>query len=1114
MMQAFAPAGLLLLCSASLFGQGTGAEITGTVSDASGGLVPNATVTITNAATNAQRTLTTNASGIYDAPSLSPGVYSVKVATTGFRSDVRNNVELQVGQVARLDFDLQVGNISDTVEVQAATATLDTETSSVGTVIESRRISDLPLNGRNYLQLASLVPGATTYGPGNFIAQARGGGDRANFQLNVSGQRLEFNHYMLDGIENTDPNYGTYLFQPSVDALQEFKLETSTYSAEYGRNMAQVNVITKSGTNQFHGAAFEFLRNSQLDAKNYFDSSVKIPPFRRNQFGAVIGGPVRIPHLFDGRNKLFFLFNYEGLRQAKSQTALSAVPNALDRTGDFSASSTPIYDPSTRVLSADGSKVLSALQFPGNIIPASRIHPNAAFYFANFYPLPNNGAKGYSGNFISNESATANSDGELTRVDWQQSTASTFAFRYSHSGEPQYTPAALPQQGAVNLTITHESMLSHTLILGGNKVNEFKFGISRLEQNNGELHSNDPNADYVKKLGVPYVVDTPLFWGIPFVQLSNFQSAGDPANGPYANWDTLIQFTDHFSWNKGRHSLKFGADILRTRFNLTGNDVARGRFTFSGIYTSPVGVSPQPQNAVADFLLGDMSNAEGQLGQVVAMLRSTSSGFYFQDQWKVTPKLTVNYGMRYELAPGLHEKYDHLTNIAFKWDNSMQPTWVRAGTGDFYEGYSPFHLPSYIPINRGMFGNTIYRTDRNDFGPRIGAAWSVNGKTVIRAGFGIYYVHDIGNAMFDVARNMPFTLRIQQTANSITPNETWSSPFPILSVSTLAPAWQWGDPTSYVPQWSLNVQRGLTKDLSLEVGYVGSSGVHLDRTTYYNEPPPGGPTSNLNARRPFPQLGFVQVVQASSHSSYHSLQARLQQRFAHGFTLLSSFSWEKSMDNGSGVRQANGDSYVPQDVNNLAGERGLSAFNFGLRSTTSFLYQIPVGRGRMFAGKANKLVDALIGGWQFGAIFTAQGGFPFSIGCQSNATYQNTDTTCRADATGLDPQLPNPTPNNWFNLAAFTNRQGFVAGTGPYRFGTSGRNVVIGPGITELDASLFKSFALTETSRLDFRSEFFNLPNHPILGQPGSTVGSTSYGAITSTRLDSRQIQFALKLVF
>ena len=474
--------------SAVIWAQGSAAEITGSVNDASGAQVPNATVVITNTETNAQRTLTTNASGIYDAPSLSPGVYTVRVSTTGFRADVRNNVELQVGQIARLDFELQVGNISDTVEVTSTAATLDTETSSVGTVIESKRISDLPLNGRNYLQLASLVPGATTYGPGNFIAQARGGGDRANFQLNVSGQRLEFNHYMLDGIENTDPNYGTYLFQPSVDALQEFKLETSTYSAENGRNMAQVNVITKSGTNQLHGAAFDFLRNSQLDAKNFFDSSTKVPPFRRNQFGAVISGPVFIPRVFDGRNKLFFLFNYEGLRQAKSQTALSAVPNALDRVGDFSSSATTLYDPDTRVLSADGTKVLSATPFPGNKIPANRIHPNASYYFNNFYPLPNNGKTGYSGNFISNESSTANSDGELTRVDWQQSAISNFAFRYSHSNEPQYTPASLPQQGAVNLTITHESMLSHTLILGANKVNEAKFGISRLEQNNGELH--------------------------------------------------------------------------------------------------------------------------------------------------------------------------------------------------------------------------------------------------------------------------------------------------------------------------------------------------------------------------------------------------------------------------------------------------------------------------------------------------------------------------------------------------------------------------------------------------------------------------------------------------
>lgn len=1107
-------AALFLLLASTSWCQGPTGEITGTVTDRSGAVISGATVTLTNLATNAERTAQTNDAGVYDAPTLPPGLYSIKITMTGFRATV-TRLELQVAQTARRDFILEVGNVNESVEVTAEAPALQTETTALGAVIENKRIEELPLNGRSYLQLAALAPGVTNVGPNNFIAQARGGGDRSNYQLNLSGQRLEFNHYMLDGVENTDPNYGTYLVSPSVDALQEFKVDTSTYSAEYGHNAAQISVITKSGTNAFHGALFEFLRNSQLDAKNYFDkATAPIVPFKRNQFGGVIGGPVLIPKLINGKNKLFFLFNYEGLRQVKSQTAQSSVFTAQDRTGNFAGSSTTLYDPNTRVLAPDGSRVVSVTPFPGNVIPPSRINPISATLLE-VYPLPNNNPNGYLNNFLSNETATARADSQLARVDWVQSANSTFQFRYSHGYEPQYIPAVIPQQGTVNTTITHQSLLGHTWVLGANKVNEFKFGISRLEANNGNLSSGNSSRDYVNRLKIPEVLNTPLFWGIPFVQISNFASYGDPANGPYANWDTIFQWTDTFNWTKGKHNFRFGGEYMRTRFNLTGNDVARGRFTFNGQYTANAGVAPIAQNAIGDYLLGLMSNAEGQLGQVVAMLRNSATSFYFQDQWKVSPTLTINYGVRYEIQPGYHEKYDHLTRIDIDWGNGIFPTWVRAGSGGFYDGYAPYKLPAAVPTARdGRFGNTIFRTDYKNLGPRVGIAWSVTPKTVIRAGGGIYWVREMGNTMFDVARNMPFTLRIAQGANALTPNETWTAPFPVLGISTLAPDAMWKDPASYLGQWSFAVQRQLTTNMSLEAAYVGSAGVHLGRTTYYNEPQPGGPTTNLNLRRPFPQLGFVQLVYHAAHSSYNGLQMRLQQKFAHGFSVLSSFTWHKSIDNGSGVRNVGNDSYTPQDVYNLRAERGLSAFDFRRGWTTSALYELPFGHGKKLLGNANRVVDAVIGGWQMGGIFAWSSGFPFSVFCASGGTYQNTDTPCRADATGISPTLDNPTIRNWFNKDAFVNRIGFVTGAGPFRFGNSGRNVVTGPGVANLDFSLQKLFRLSERSNLEFRAEFFNLPNHPQFNQPGATVGSTAYGVISSTHLDSRQVQFGLKLRF
>ena len=1102
-----------LLFSSPCWAQAAVGEITGSVTDPTGAAVANATIVITNNATDLQRTTTTNGDGIYSAPALPPGRYSVKVNMSGFKSDVRNGIDLQVEQVQRLDFALQIGDVKESVEVGAQAATLDTENAEVGTVVETRRIEELPLNGRNYLQLASLTPGATQYGPGNSIAQARGGGDRSNFQLNIAGQRLENNHYMLDGVENTDPNYGTYLIQPSVDALQEFKVETSTYSAEYGHNLAQINVLTKSGTNQYHGTLFEFLRNSDLDAKNFFDrGGAPNPPFKRNQFGGVIGGPVQIPKVFDGRNKLFFFFNYEGLRQIQAQSIDSSVPLASDRAGNFAASKTVIYDPATRVLSADGTKVISQTGFPGNVVPASRISP-VSQALLQYYPLPNNNVSGYANNFLSNENATANADAETGRVDWQPTSNQSFVFRYSHGNEPQYSPAAIPGQGSVNSTITHQALLGYTSVLGPTKVNEFKLGFSRLELVNSNLRTGKQNV--VQQLGIPDVIDTPAFWGIPYIQFTGLTAFGDPANGPYSNWDTIIQPTDNFSWNVGKHAFKFGAEYMRTRFNLTGNDVARGRFTFNGEYTTALGGSPTVQNSMADYLLGDMSLSEGQLGEVVAQLRDWYMGVYFQDEWKVTNKLTINYGLRYEIQPGYNETHDRLTLIDFAWNNSMSPTWVRLGSGAPYQGNPPYPLPSTVPYVRdGRFGNNLYKTDYNNWGPRLGIAYSPDDKTVLRLGAGIFDIHEIGNAMFDVARNMPFTLRIATTSNSLVPNETWASPFPVLGISTLAPDWLWKDPTSYVPQWSATIQRALTKTMSFEAGYVGSAGVHLYRTTYYNEPQPGPPTANLNLRRPFSNLGFVQLVEGASHSSYDALQLKLQQRFASGFTVLSSFSWEKSIDNGSGVRQANGDEFTPQDVYDLAAERGLSAFNFGKRWVTSFLYDLPFGNGRAMLNHTNRFVNGLFGGWQLGGIFTWQGGFPLSAYCTSNSTYMNTDTPCRADSTGLSPNLANPTPTGWFNPAAFVNRLNFKAGVGPYTYGNSGRNVVIGPGIVELDALLEKSFYMTERTHLDFRAEFFNLPNHPILGQPGTTVATPTYGVISATNLPSREIQFALKLLW
>jgi hypothetical protein len=439
---------LSLFLSFAAWPQAPTGEIVGTVADPTGAVVAGATVVVANAATGVTRSLTTNASGVYDAPALTPGAYSVRVTLTGFTSSLRSGIEVGVGQVNRQDFALAVGDMNQSVEVQALASTLDTETTTIGTVIENRSIEDLPLNGRNYLQLADLVPSGTIYGPQNYIAQARGGGDRSQFQLNLAGQRFQSVHYTLDGLENTDFNYGTYLVQPSIDALQEFNVETGTYSAEFGHNMSQMNVVTKSGTNQYHGSLFEFLRNTDMDAKNFFQpANSPIEVLKRNQFGFVLSGPIRIPHVFNGHDKLFFLLNYEGQRQNQQNLAYGSVPLTSYFSGNFSGYSTVIYDPSQRVLNAAGTAVTSQAPFPGNIIPASRIAPQSALA-ASLFPAPNATPTSvlnnvYANNYVDNsELITDNHDAELVRVDWQANAALNFQFRYSHGNEPSYTPGA------------------------------------------------------------------------------------------------------------------------------------------------------------------------------------------------------------------------------------------------------------------------------------------------------------------------------------------------------------------------------------------------------------------------------------------------------------------------------------------------------------------------------------------------------------------------------------------------------------------------------------------------------------------------------------------------
>lgn len=1087
---------LSLSAVAGLAQSGTG-DLGGTVIDSSGAAVGGATVTISNPATGFSRVLRTNEGGIYAAPALSPGAYTIKVEKEGFQSQSRAGVELQVGQAPTLNFTLAVGNVAEVIEVKGGAPVLETETTSVGTVIENKRIVELPLNGRNYLQLASLIPGATTNGPASSQGQQRMGGARNAFALNVAGQRVHFNHYTLDGMENTDPNFNTYLFLPSLDALQEFKVESGLFSAEYGRGIAQVNVSTKGGTNDLHGVGFSFVRNSFFDARNFF--APVNPPFKRNQFGGTISGPVRIPKVFDGRNKLFFMFNYEGLRERRALTQQSTLPDARFRSGNFAFLNRAIRDP------------LNAGQvFPGAIIPESRISPTSRRVLTEYYPGPNQtggGALGITNNYLNDESRRTDGDQFTTRGDLTAFQNQTFFFRFSQTKEPQYIPFNIRNTGNNVDILGQQGVLGHTTVIGANKVNEFKFGMNYF--NSANIQQRAFKENIVGKLNLPGISQDPLFWGLPVFQISGFANVGECNDCPFVNWNTTFQLSDNFSWTSGRHTFKFGGEYRRLRYNQIGAVVPRGRFSWNGQYTG---------EPMADMLLGHMSNTEGQVGAPVASFRQNYMALYLNDTWKITNKLTMNWGLRWEYESPFADKNDAIVNVDFAWDNSREPVFVRAGKGDLNQGNPAFPAPAGWQLVRdGRFGRGAGVPDRNDFGPRVGLAYQLNAKTVLRTSGGIYYVRDIGNAVFDIVRNIPFTIRQAEVADTTRPNLSWNQIFTRPGAPSFLLINQYGERTSYVTQWQTSVQRQLTQDMSLEVTYMGSAGIKLRRLTSYNNPEPAPGNPNLN--RPFPKFnGSFQNMNAPAHSSYHALQMRLQQRFSNGFTLLGSYAYGKSIDNGSGVRTTDGDPLTPSNNYDLRAERGLSAFDFRQRLTASFLYELPFGKGRKIA-LANGFVDAVLGGWQVGGITTFQDGFPATAFC-GPGNIQNGGGYCKPDAVASETTgLPDNqrTVQRYFNTNAFVDRLGVAPGAAQpvFRYGTAGRNTIIGPGIIGIDASINKFFRFFEGKHaVELRGEFFNAPNRANFSQPGTTLRTPDYGVLSSTRIDSRQIQIALRYSF
>jgi hypothetical protein len=1107
----------MALSASAVLGQTFG-EITGRVSDASGAAVPGANVTLTNINTNSARTTVSNDSGDYSLPSVPPGFYKLKVERQGFKADISNNVEVQVQQTVRLDFALQVGQISESVEVQASADQLQQENATVGTVIENRGIVELPLNGREYLNLVALSPNVNTLSPSSGQAGSRQGGDRGSQSISAAGQRIMFDYFTLDGVSNTDPNFNTYVVLPSIDALQEFKVQTGVYPAEFGHEATQINVLTKSGGNQYHGALFEFLRNDALDAKPYsFTNKPQAKsPFKWNDFGFELDGPIRIPKLFNGRDKLFFMANYEALRRRQNQQGLYSVPTAAMFNGDFSAIGNTIYDPSTKQ------------PFPNNTIPASRIDPISK-KLLDYYAPANVPGAGLQNNFVRGQSAPQNRDGFVLRMDFIESAKSQWSGRYSWGDENQATQG-LTLDGSKIVTNYEQYMGSNTRTISPNIVNEARFGYTRFFNSIGTYLAF--NTDVVGKVGIPnFSGGAPVTWGIPNITLLNYSSIGDSTDGPYANSNNSLQFVDNLSWIKGKHTFRFGGEFTRQNYNQVGNQFSRGQFTFQANATlSP---SKTGGDSFADFLLGDLYQSEVAVAVATANFQRNMVHTWVDDTWKVTPKLTVALGLRYELTPPFYDTLNNLFTVNLPHivyganaDPSQYPQFTRQGScTDPYQGIS-IQWPQITTVcSNGALNKNLMKTQFLNFAPRIGIAYSPNSKWVVRTGFGIFYNQDIGNAVFDMARNIAGRIRVTNNVAG-TPNIFWNTALAAVGggakaqiTSPFAFVDAYSHATSYTMESLLNIQRQLSNNWLVEFGYLGSLSRHLYGFRDANQPAAG--TSPLASRLPFTTFGVIQLVNDGANGHYDSASVKVTKRFSGGLSAISSYTYSKSLDNTSGVRVQGFDTLYPQNSNCLQCERGLSSFDVRNRLVTSVLYDLPIGRGKMLDIK-NPVLNGAVGGWQFGGIWTVQGGLPQVItigGVDRSNTGVGYD---RASATGVSGYVSGPTPSRWYNPAAFVEPD-------PGTFGNVGRNTLVGPGTFALDFDAHKEFRMPfkEGHSLQFRLEAFNVMNHPVWSNPNgnilagaafpgqpSTNAHQGFGVVSGTAIPMRQIQIALKYHF
>ena len=1076
---------LLLACVASLLipaaaaAQYNTAELSGTVKDEQGGVLPGATVVAVHVATGFRAERTTEPDGRFFIPALPVGDYQVTVELSGFRRVERSGLTLRVGEKADLSLVLQLGQLAEAVTVTGEAPLLRTANTEMAEIIDNRQVQQLPLNGRQFVQLAQLTDGVTVP-PGGTRGSALG---QAGPLPTVYGQRGGHNIYLVDGVKVTDEYFNNLVISPSVDAIQEFKIQKTMYPAEFGgKASALINVVTKSGTNRLSGSALEFVRNSRFDAHNFFDDRSKpVPTLRQHQFGVNVGGPIK-------KDQSFFFFSYEGQRMRKAQTQTFSMPTPALRSGNFSSVSTPICDPLTRTAAG-------CTPFDGNQIPRSRLDPVALALLAH---VPNPTGPGLVQNYLAVEDQVNPTNQFSLKVDHRLSAndhvyGRVSVFRAEDSqpfGTTSLNEALAPGFGRMVTTRSENLALGHTHTFATRLLNEIRFGYLRTR---GGQESPNQGVDFGAQSGLKGITQDPRDIGYPQVSFSGlFSSIGDPTSFVSRD-DRSYELYDNVMYERGRHRMKFGAYLFHLQFEPVNPNNARGNFAFNGQWSG---------NAFADFLLGYPSSSQVGIGRADEHGRSTWFHVYGQDDWQVSPNLTVNYGLRYEINSQMADVDNRLSAIDFDGRRFVIAS-------DENGALSPAAAPllSQMPIpyatsadagwTRGLLRPSYLR-----FAPRTGVVWAIgeDRRTVVNAGFGVFLNQWAYSVQQALAQTLPFFFAKTVTAASdaVVPTQQTSTVLLSPADGTVGGnTMLWDFRTEYAKNYSASLQQQLGSRTMVEVSFLRSAIVGADSSTVLNVPEPG--PGSIGPRRPIPQLANITAIRWDGYSIFNGITFRAEQRLSRGLAFTGSYTLSKAIDDASDPGGTSYEANLPQDVRNMAAEEADASFDHRHRFVGNITYAFPNLTGSGWGAR-------LASDWRVSAIVLVESGAPFTVNLGTDRANIGTGPAQRPNQI-CDPNDGGAkTSAQWFNTSCFELQPQFTFGNAP-------RNSVLAPGFANVDFSLQRDLAVTGDVRVQLRWEVFNLLNRVNLNVPNRIAFTPNFGRIFSAQA-ARQMQFGVKLLF